>query len=296
MPQNFLIRPANDSEMPSCREWLPEAFGPDFAPEMLVAVPMEDPAQLVGACALSWCNAPKPEVDPSGFPMMLHVVEAMRRKGVGRALIEGAASWCRDETTALRNWMPVPAGSDAALFLGQSGFSLHHRTLHFEANLSEFHRIVDHLRDRLQCTGRMPTAARLLRLHDVPAWDVAALVAPEFPAPHAAIMRRLTPGAPDAFDLARSVALLVGDVLAGVLIFSWNGGEVGIEVIVVAPSFRGGAANVLLLEGATRAAMEGGAKVFRFYCDERTRDTIGLARRAGSTPRRIDEEWRRALA
>lgn len=275
---------------------MPETFGFDSVPEMLVAVPDDASGPIVGACAISWCNAPKPEVDPSGFPIMLYVVEAERRKGVGRALIEAAAEWCREETTVLRNWMPVPAGSDAVQFLQRSGFTLHHRTLHFEANLAEFHRIVDHLRDRLQRTGRMPAAAQLLRLQDIPAWDVAALVAPEFPAPHAAIMRRLTPGAPDAFDLARSTALRVGEVLAGVLIFSWNGGEVGIEVIVVAPSFRGGAANVLLLEGATRAAMEGGAEFFRFYCDERTRDTIGLARRAGATPRRIDEEWRRALA
>ena len=72
-------------------------------------------------------------------------------------------------------------------------------------------------------------------------------------------------------------------------------GDVGIEVIVVAPAFRVGAANVLLLEAATRTALDGGAERFRFFCDDRTRDTLGLARRAGASPTRIDAEYRRAL-
>jgi len=49
------------------------------------------------------------------------------------------------------------------------------------------------------------------------------------------------------------------------------------------------------LEAATRTALDGGAERFRFFCDERTRDTLGLARRAGASPTRIDAEYRRAL-
>jgi len=253
------------------------------------------PALLAGACAVSWFNAPKPEAEPGGFPILLHVVPPMRRQGIGRALVEAAAEWCRGETAGLRSWLPVAEGSGAALFLERVGFSLHHRTLHFETDLAGFHLIVDGLRLRLQRSLRLPDGARIVRLREAPAWDVAALVAPEFAAPHATILQRLSPAAPDAFDLERSVAIYLGETLAGVLIFSWNGGDVGIEVIVVAPAARGGAANVLLLEAATRSAMEGGAQRFRFFCDERTRDTLGLARRAGAAPTRIDAEYRRAL-
>jgi GNAT superfamily N-acetyltransferase len=295
LPADIVLRPASDAEMRACRLLLPAAFSADSAPEAMVAIHTGAPEQVVGACGLSWCNAPKPEAEPSGFAILLHVVPAMRRRGIGRALVEAAAAWCRDETTGLRSWLPIEDGSPAALFLSQAGFVLHHRTLHFETDLAGFHVIMDGVRARLQRSGRLPAEARICPLREAAAWDVAALVAPEFAAPHATILRRLSATAPDAFDLQRSVALYFGEALAGVLIFSWNGGDVGIEVIVVAPAFRGGAANVLLLEAATRAAIVGGAKRFRFFCDERTRDTLGLARRAGAAPTRVEAEYRRAL-
>lgn len=292
------VRHAVDADMRACRMLLPMAFTAGSAPELVVAVRRGAVAaehSLVGACALSWCNAPKPEPEPGGFPCMLHVVPSHRRRGIGRVLIEAAVAWCRSDTTGLRSWLPVPDASEAAAFLEGVGFGCHHRTLHFETGLAPFHVIVDGLRGRMQRTGRLLQDARIVPLAAAPAWDVAALVAPEFAAPHAAILRRLSPTALDAFDLQRSVALYVGSDLAGVLIYSWHGGDVEIEVIVVSPAFRAGAANVLLLEAATRTALDGGAERFRFFCDERTRDTLGLARRAGASPTRIDAEYRRAL-
>ena len=292
----IVIREATPADMHACRRLLPHAFTAHTAPEALVAVYEEKAdAFLAGACAVSWCNAPKPELEPSGFPIMVHVVPSMRRRGIGRKLIEGAAIWCRPETTRLRSWLPVPAGSEAAAFLERTGFTCHHHTLHFETGLAPFHDIVDGLRMRLQRSGRIAPDLHVAPLRDAAPWEVADLVAPEFAAPHAAILQRLSPADPNAFDLDRSVALFAGTVLAGVLIFTWNQGAVAIEVIVVAASFRGGAANLLLLEAATRNAIEGGATDFRFFCDERTRDTIGLARRAGAAPRRIEAEYRRAL-
>jgi len=295
IPDGIELRHASDADMRACRMLLPMAFTAYGAPELVAAVQRGAADTLVGACALSWCNAPKPEAEPGGFPVMAHVVPSHRRLGIGRALVEAAAAWCRGDTTGLRTWLPVVDGSGEASFLERVGFVRHHRTLHFETGLAPFHAIVDGLRSRMQRTGRLPHGARIVRLADAPAWDVAALVAPEFAAPHAAILRRLSPTAPDAFDLQRSVALYVGTALAGVLIYSWNGGDVGIEVIVVAPAFRAGAANVLLLEAATRTALDGGAERFRFFCDEHTRDTLGLARRAGAAPTRIEAEYRRAL-
>jgi GNAT superfamily N-acetyltransferase len=296
LPADIRIRQALDADMRACRLLLPEAFTAESAPEAMVAIQAGSSEFLVGACAVSWCNAPKPEAEPGGFPALVHVVAGRRREGIGRALIEATARWCQEDTTGLRSWLPVPVDSEQARFLERVGFILHHRTLHFETDLAGFHQIVNGLRQRLERTGRLSEKARIVRLQDAAAWDVAALVAPEFAAPHATILRRLSPRETDAFDLQRSVALYVGEVLAGVLIFSWNDGDVGIEVITVAAEFRGGAANVLLLEAATRAAIEGGAERFRFYCDERTRDTLGLARRAGATPTRIEAEYRRALA
>lgn len=295
LPPDITIRRADDADMRACRMLLPQAFAAESVPEVLVAVRSGTANLLAGACAVSWCNAPKPEAEPGGFPILMGVVSSMRRLGIGSALVEAAAAWCQSETTILRNWLPVPEKSGAALFLEQTGFLLHHRTLHFETELAGFHLIVDGLRGRMARSDRVPANARILRLEDAPAWDVAALVAPEFAAPYNTILRRLSPRAADAFDLRRSVALYFGAELAGVLIFSWNEGIVGIEVIVVAMAFRGGAANVLLLEAATRAAIEGGAERFRFYCDERTRDTVGLARRAGASPLWIEAEYRRAL-
>lgn len=293
-PAECAIRQALDADQQACRLLLPQAFGAETAPEALVALDAD--GEIVGACALSWCNAPKPETEPSGFALLVHVVPARRRQGIGRALVEAAAAWARDESPGLRSWLPVEDGSGEAEFLRRAGFALHHRTLHFETDLAGFHAIVEGLRARLERSGRLPHGARIMPLRDAAAWEVAALVAPEFAAPHAEILRRLQPTEADAFDVERSVALTIAGRLAGVLIFTWNGGQVAIEVIVVAPDFRGGSANVLLLEAATRAAMNGGAARFRFFCDERTRDTLGLARRAGARPLRIEAEYRRALA
>ena len=291
--QDFLIREATHADMRACRYLLPDAFTADTAPAALVAIGTD--GRMAGACAVSWCNAPKPELEPGGFPIIVHVVPSMRRRGIGRKLIERAADWCRPDTTGLRSWLPVLAGSDAAAFLERTGFACHHRTLHFQTGLAGFHIIVEGLRDRLQRSGRIAPDLRIALLHTAAPWDVAGLVAPEFAAPHATILQRLVRDDPASFDLDRSVALFAGDRLAGVLIYTWNNSAVAIEVIVVAEPFRGGAANVLLLEAATRTAIAGGATDFRFFCDERTRDTVGLARRAGALPTRIDAEYRRAI-
>ena len=296
LPPDIRLRHATDIDMLACRTMLPLAFTTSSAPAAIVAVQDGVTQGIAGCCAIAWANAPKPEAEPSGFPMQVYVVPTLRRRGIGQAMLHAAAEWCRTETTGLRTWLPVADGSAEASFLTNSGFVLHHRTLHFETGLAQFHTIVDGLRQRLARSGRLPAGARIVPLGTIPAWDVAVLVAPEFAAPHAEIIRRLSPAAPDGFDLLRSVGLMDGPTLAGALIFTWNGGAVAIEVIVVAAPYRGGAANVLLLEAATRSALDGGASHFRFFCDERVKDTIGLARRAGALPIRIEGEYRRAFA
>ncbi len=96
----------------------------------------------------------------------------------------------------------------------------------------------------------------------------------------------------NSFDLDRSVALFVGEELAGGLLYSWNDGLPAIDALAVGPSFRNTSAVVLLLTAATRNGLDGGATRFRFSCGEDNRDTIKLARRCGAKAIRVEAEYR----
>ena len=98
------------------------------------------------------------------------------------------------------------------------------------------------------------------------------------------------------YDQDKSAVLLRGNEVKGALLYMWNDGNPIIDVNVVAPELRRGPANVLLLEAATRNALEGGGISFRFRCEEHVRDTVNLARRSGAKLARVQLAFTRTLA
>ncbi|MGA9867797.1 MAG: GNAT family N-acetyltransferase [Acetobacteraceae bacterium] len=289
LPSGIVVRPARDLEMRAARLLLPSAFI-SGAPETLVA--LSGAGIVLGAAAIGWVHALSRPSEPACFPLLVHVVPAARRQGVGRALVGAAAALCHGEADGIRTWSPIALGSEAAVFLDVVGFAPHRRMLFFETDGAAFHAMVERLRVGLQRAGRITAGSRIAGLHEAPAKGVASLLAGDFPAPATEILRRLQRTEPDSFDLDRSVALFVGEELAGGLLYSWNDGLPAIDALAVAPAFRGTAAVVLLLEAATRNGLEGGATRFRFSCDDDNRDTVNLARRCAAETIRVDAEYR----
>jgi GNAT superfamily N-acetyltransferase len=287
---DIVIRRARDAEARACRILLPDMFTADQSPDLFVAINPGAPPSLMGAAATGTVHGP----GRPGFPVQIHVVPAYRRRGVGRVLADTVLRACHGRTPVLRALLAVPAASQAAEFAAACGFTQYDEIHTFETDTRAFHSAMLRTRDRLRARGRIPEAASIVTLRDASPDAVATMVAAHFPGPRATTLSRLMPGAPEAYDLDNSVALLVGETLAGVLIYSWRNGLPIIDVRIVDPAFRGGWANILLLEAATRNGMHAGSARFQFFADTGIADTMRLAARAGAELVRVERRfWRR---
>jgi hypothetical protein len=273
----LVVRRAADSETRACRLMMPEVFGPLFVPDLWVAIDRET-SLIVGAAAVAW----RPLSKPAGFPVQVHVPVPLRRRGIGRALIDAIARDCAGSAACLHGWAGVREGGAAALFLAATGFVAHHRLPQFEADVERFYAMVKAIRARLERAGKISGEFDIVRLGEAPQEEVAALVGEYFRDTPSSVLAGIARGLV-GYDPQRSVVLLHRGEVRGALLYRWSDGIPQIDVNVISEELRRGAANVLLLEAATRNGLEGGARRFRFSCEESVRDTINLARRCGAT-------------
>ncbi len=269
------MRRASDAEGRACRLLLPEVFGPVYAPDLWVAID-SDTDLLVGAAAVAW----RPVAEPPGFPVSVHVLEPLRRRGIGSALVEAIARACAGDARRLQSAMSFEDNSPVIPFLRATGFSASRRMLEYQADVVTFYAAVKDLRDRL--ARKIPDSFRIVSLSQAPADEVALLVAQNFREASGAALAGVARGL-GGQDPDKSVILLDGNTVRGALLYSWNDGDPIIDARIVSPEVRGSAANLLMLETATRNGLEAGAKRFRFGCTDDNRDTIKLAARAGAT-------------
>jgi GNAT superfamily N-acetyltransferase len=274
--ESLEVRRAEDDEARASRLLLSEVFGVGQAPDLWVAIDRET-SLLVGAAAIGW----QPVFEPPGCLLHLHVPAPLRRRGIGRALVEATARACAGQTPCLHSWMAVSDGEAAAAFLSAVGFEPSRRALEFAATGSDYAKAKVAL-DRLAAAGQIPRGFRVVPLGEAPAEDVARLVAEHFRDAPVAALSGLARGV-SSHDREKSVVLLDGDAVRGALIYRWNDGDPSVDAWVVAPESRGSIASFLLLEAAVRQALESGAQRFRFTCSDDNTNTIGLARRAGAT-------------
>ncbi|HLG87135.1 MAG TPA: hypothetical protein VKZ79_08050 [Alphaproteobacteria bacterium] len=284
------MRRAADAETRACRLLLPETFGPAYVPDLWVAID-DETGLLVGAAAVAW----RPLSDPPGFPLHVHVPQALRRRHIGSALVEAVARACVGEIGQLRSWASISDDSPTIPFLHATGFAPIKRMLEFEAEASRFYGLVKAISDRFASARRVPESFRIVPLREAPADKVAKLVAEHFREASGAVLAGIARGA-SGQDLDKSVVLLDGETVRGALLYSWNDGDPVIDARVVAPEIRGSVANLLMLEAATRNGLDAGARRFRFSCEEDMRDTIKLARRSGATLLSVKSTYGRALA
>jgi len=284
------VRAAADGETRAGRLLMPETFSAHLAPELWVAI---DPAnrRILGAAAVAW----QPLPPHAGFPVQIHVVPPARRRGIASALLGAVVDAVKGSTRHLHGWVNQSEGSAGAAFLAARGFEPRQRLLEFDADGARFYAMVKSIHDRLLASGRIPPDLKVISLHEASLDAVAALVTREFADVPIATTLAVAKGLTN-YDMHKSAVLLKGGEVKGALLYLWNDGKPAIDVRVIAPELRRGPGNVLLLESATRKGLEGGAKGFRFHCDESVSDTISLARRSGATPAGVKLAFTRNLS
>lgn len=264
-PSAITVREARDEEHERCRSILPECFFPSAAPELFVAVDRDDCIQ--GVAAVLW--------SAGGFPLQLHVLEAFRRRGIGRALVDSVIAAARGETGKLRNWSPVAENGAGASFLHRMGFVVERRLHGFEADClgkaEEARRFYDRLKRWI------PPDARIVTLDQAPAQELAQLVAREFGAAPAFVAARLQSGA--VYSPKDCVVALHGARVVGAVLAVREGSCLRVDVNVVTPEYRRGWASPWLIISLLQLGLDAGLSRFRFFCDDDTRDTLALARR-----------------
>lgn len=287
---DFTIVPAAPSDLRAVRMLLPETFGPGNQPEALIALDAQ--GGLAGAAVAGWM----PVGDPPAFPVAVHVVPSARGLGLGRRLVEAIADFVRFETPALQPWGALRDDSAAAAFCLASGFEVHHRILHFLGDGPDMERMLARYRARLDESGWIPTGARVIPLRDADPAEVARIVGRQFHSNPAALLARLRGQGGQAPDPDRSVVLLLdGETVGAQLLLVPPDDLPEVEANVVVPSLRRGWANLLLTHEGTRISVMHGTRAFRFYCDERTIDTVKLARRSGAEEVATDLVLRRPV-
>lgn len=292
----FSIERASDAALPACLALLPALATRDA----LVFAARDGDGRLAGAGGLTW----RSWNHPPGFPGWAHVLPDCRRRGIGRALVETLKRAVRFEPPAAI-WVvePVDAGTGAALFAEACGFTRARSQLYFDADATRFLEMTGGIVDRLRQRGRIPAGARLVGIDQVPASEIARMVAEGLrsspPRMEESLRRSIGADPRKApIDRERSFALLVGDELAGALLSRRQPDGVNQTVVcnVVDPQWRGGWANALLLHETTRWSVNDGCQRFGFDCGDDVRDTIGLARRGGADHVRTAEFYRYAAS
>jgi GNAT superfamily N-acetyltransferase len=271
---SITVAAASEAESAACIALIPQLRRTEA--EFLVA--RRDGA-LVGAAGVVW----RSWQHPAGFPFAVEVIPAARRQGVGRRLAAAAAQMAAGETDGIWSLSSVDESNPAAAFLRACGFEARRRQFHFEietaAATSNFRAVAQMMRAR----GRIPADARMIPLAEADMEAVAWLVSAEFSTGPVGLLQRLRQGERGpGFDPARSLALMQGDRLAGVVLCSLEGRVLEVGARVVAPAWRGRWASVLQLEAIANYAYDDGGEVVRFSCDETVRDTLGVARRSGA--------------
>ena len=262
------IKPALEAELAACLALIPLARG--LPVEFLLA---RNEGRLAGAAAVLW----RSWSTPGGFPLMIEVLPDERRRGVGRALVAGAAALVAREAPGLWSAQALDLAGDQAAFLAACGFLPRKRQHHFQVRADEIQARIGRLMARLRARGLVPDDARVVPLAEAPLPEVGWLVSADFGGGPFSAHRRLRQREAMAGD--RSLVLLVGEEPAAVLLLHREG-EIGfVDIRLVAPGWRRSWPLPLVMEEMLRRGEADGLKHWRFLSDETNRDTMSLAHR-----------------
>ncbi len=181
---------------------------------------------------------------------------------------------------------------DAAPFLQTLGFTFAGRSTAVQASGESIGALILPVADRV--LERVSHRMRIVPMSQAPRTAVTALYKTELArAPHAPAWSLL--GSVSAPRFGDSPVLMDGDEVAGFLLFQILGNLVHVPARVVAPSHKGGTANVLLIADAFRKGLAAGASILEFDIPEDNADTEKLARRLGAHIVRTKDRYIRSL-
>lgn len=268
--QSPILCPMDASQAAAARALIPGAFpAVGRAPDCLVALRS---GVVVAAAAMSWV--------PGGFPVLVGVVPSERRRGHGRALLEALAVRARGETPGLRGWTALAEDDPQACLLRAAGFEVRQRLHVFEAEPTEFGNAMAAMVARL--ASRVPAGAVLADIAAVPSEALGALLAEQFSLRETMLNNAIRGnGDTGGWDGELSHVLLVDGTLAGAILARRVKGVAEVDFNVVAPQWRGGWANALLIDALVVRVRAAGLPLVRFLAEPQVRDTANLSRRAG---------------
>jgi len=266
------IRPPHPAEWPACRMLLPHAFERKPAPEVLLAF---EESRIAGGVAFRSRGNLCGMVD-------LRVVRTERRKGVGACLLQHLCERAIAAGQAsISVFTDVLANPDAPPFLTANGFERKGRLLVMEADARIMLPGLSKIRDRLNAAGKIPPGVRLVKPSEAPMDEVVELLDRHLlaePSMRPEFLRASFSGS--RFEEFSVIVLLDGRVAAFVLV-EWlhDLGHGHVVARVVAPEYRGGWANVLMMALALERGIAAGFSRVRFDSLEDNADTLSLARR-----------------
>lgn len=278
------VSPATEAEAPAALAMLGRMFEPGL--ELLVA---RRNGQVAGAAGLHWRHARKLE----GFSLSLGVRPPHRRQGVGRALAAAAVDMTAGEAHRLWSQDAIDEDSVAAAFARACGFEPGVREHHFRADADGVAAVTPMI-EWFVAGQPIPDSARVIPLREAPLEEVAWLLSAEFgDGPGAALARLRHDDQTGGIDLDESVAVMAGEELAAFYLASLRDGSLRIDVVVVAPPWRGGWANMLLMQAML--GRRGVACALRFQCTDETLFTMKIARRLKAVCERTTAYYFRAV-
>lgn len=267
-------------------------------PDTFVLTARDADGVLAGAGGILWQSWGR----PPGFLAWVHVLPDVRRRGVGRAIAQALMERAAGEASGLWAARSLMEGSPAHQFASSIGFNQVGKQLVFKADASRFLKESSRIVERLRVRHRIPPEAETQQLTADLIPDVARLLRSELETIAPDIERQMTASLEEnpAFspvDRERSRVLLLAGKVAGALLSRRlpDGHSSAIICNVIAPQFRRGWANAILLESTTRAGVENGCPQFQFDCAHTHRDTIGLAQRCDAELVRTESLFRYAL-
>jgi GNAT superfamily N-acetyltransferase len=259
---SLVIRPPREDEWKICRMLLPETFADVAGREYLLATRPQQP-RIAGAASFR-------RIRDGVSGVRLHVIPPFRRQGIASLLLERL---CADAAVA-EGISEISREPAAESFCARAGFIRVEGLTAVEAAIERMREYARALRDR----SRVPESARLVTLPEAPLDQVARLHAEyvvhagELNPWRAAIASELT-------ALRRSLVLLIGARVEGILLWHMDGSTAVVRSRVVTPQFQRGWANALLIAAGLDAGWEAGARRVRFTYADSNRDTRKMAQR-----------------
>lgn len=256
---------------------LPESGRWPWPAEYLLALG-GSPHQILGAIA----RAPTPRPDGPAWQLAARVIRTHRRRGIGTRMLGALIDRARGAGIRfLVAAVGAESGPEAIPFLRSAGFAADREMLTFEGDFDRYTALLYPLRRRLEDQGKIPAGVRLVPLASAPLDQVGRLYARHLGGTvdgvEHSLRRVLAQGGVDG-----SFALMLGDRVVGIHVLGHSGEVLSVYAKVVAPEFRRGWANVVMMEQTLRQFQPLGIRRVRFSAADDVADTRKLAARGGA--------------